>query len=71
MVTKIKPKASIAFTEGMDGRDSHYYIIYHCPTCNRLISFYRSNDACDECGTFYDWGSREPYIKMKPVIIGW
>ena len=71
MVEKFKPKASISFSEGNDGRDSHYYIIYQCPKCNKTIYEFKGETACDNCGTFFDWGFREPYIKMKPEIIGW
>ena len=69
MVTKIRPIASVEHSEGNDGRDAHDFIAYYCPTCNRSISYYRSDTACDQCGTFYDWGESKPYINYNPEII--
>jgi hypothetical protein len=63
-VEKIRPNAEVAWTEGNDGRDAHYYIEYRCPKCNRRIGYYMSSTACDKCGTFYDWGNREPRIEI-------
>ena len=62
MVTKIRPKAYIEYSYGNDGRDGKYYIEYCCPTCGRKIRYYKSEIACDQCGTFYDWGTKEPKI---------
>ena len=53
MVKKIRPNAKAEFTNGNDGRDSHYYIQYSCPNCHKRIC--KDEMACDNCGTFFDW----------------
>lgn len=69
MIKKIRPYAEVDWNNGNDGRDGHYYIVYHCPTCHRKIrSGYRAETACDECGTFYDWGEKEPRIKVTRTV---
>ena len=68
MVNKIRPEADVRLDYGMDGRDLHYYIKYSCPTCGQIILGYRSETACDRCGTFYDWGVREPKIKVTRTV---
>ena len=67
-VKKIRPIAKVEFSEGIDGRDAHYYIAYSCPVCHRSIYGYGGSDACDRCGTFYDWGTSEPRIKIKRTV---
>ena len=67
-VEKIRPIANVEYTEGIDGRDAHYYIEYKCPKCGRVIWGYKSKTACDQCGTFYDWGKREPSIEIKRSV---
>lgn len=69
MVKKIKPKAAIKWNNGNDGRDGFDEIVYYCPTCRRQISYYMSDTACDECGTFYDWGKHKPYLKTYKQIV--
>lgn len=69
MVTKIRPYATAEWTDGNDGYDGHYYISYRCPTCHRVIGrSYKSETACDECGTFYDWGDKEPRIVVTRSV---
>lgn len=68
MVEKIRPSASIEWSDGNDGRDGRYYIEYRCPKCNRRIRWYESDTACDQCGTFYDWGRREPRIEITRSV---
>ena len=68
MIEKIRPKASIEWSFGNDGRDAHYYIEYKCPKCNRLIRYYGSDTACDKYGTFYDWGNNPPSIEIERSI---
>lgn len=68
MMEKIRPKAEVRLDFGNDGRDEHYYIKYSCPTCGQIILGYRSETACDRCGTFYDWGVREPKIKVTRMV---
>jgi hypothetical protein len=36
-----------------------------------MFELNKNKNSCYKCGTFYDCGSREPYVKMEPVIIGW
>ena len=43
-------------------------IKYYCPTCGRSIRGYKSDNACDNCGTFYDWGDNEPKIVVIKSI---
>ncbi len=62
-VTKIRPKTRIEHKYNEDGWKDWYEIEYYCPTCSRNIRGYKSDNACDECGTFYDWG------KFKPEIV--
>ena len=64
MIEKIRPVATVKWSDGNDGRDGRYYIEYRCPKCGKLIHGYHRDTACDECGTFYDWGNREPSIKV-------
>ena len=68
LVDKIRPIAEVRFNTGIDGWDGHYYIRYKCPTCGREISTYSGSTACDRCGTFYDWGNREPKIKVSRTV---
>lgn len=67
-VEKIRPSAYIVYSDGNDGRDGKYVIRYRCPTCNRTIQRYKAETACDECGTFYDWGDKEPQIKITRSV---
>ena len=67
MVNKIRPEADVWIDYGMDGV-LNYYIKYSCPTCGQIILGYRSETACDRCGTFYDWGVREPKIKVIRTV---
>ena len=66
MIKKIRPFTDWHTYSGEDGRSSTEYIIdYYCPTCHRRIyGGYMSSDACDQCGTFYDWGSHAPKIQV-------
>lgn len=68
VVNKIRPTAEVRLDFGMDGRDQHYYIHYSCPVCGQNIWGYRSKTACDRCGTFYDWGNREPRIVVSRSV---
>lgn len=73
MVTKRRPLTKIYEYEtwNEDGTRSKkgIGIKYFCPGCNRLILYYKSNDACDICGTFYDWGEKEPTIKTEHHVV--
>lgn len=68
MIEKIRPNASVELSYGNDGRDGKYYIEYRCPKCNQIIRWYKSDTACDKCGTFYDWGSEEPSIEITRTV---
>lgn len=69
MIEKKRPSATIRYDYGCDGRDGRYYIEYSCPTCGRLIgSSYKISNACDRCGTFYDWGQCEPRIEITRSV---
>ena len=67
-ITKIRPKTEIKHSNGIDGWDAYDYIAYYCPTCGREIRMWHFDAACDKCGTFYDWGDKEPKIKTIKVI---
>ena len=63
IIEKKRVKAEAVLCFGNDGRDAHWIIKYSCPTCGReIICGYKSKTACDECGTFYDWGDKKPRI---------
>lgn len=68
MVEKFRPRTTIEHSEGNDGRDGYDYIEYWCPKCNRRIGGYRYKTACDNCGTFYDWGDDAPRIVDHPLV---
>lgn len=68
MIQKYRPNATIKWSDGNDGRDGRYYIAFSCPKCGRYISGYESATACDQCGTFYDWGKREPRIEITRSV---
>ena len=69
MIEKKRPRAEPYFSHGIDGWDSHWTIKFTCPTCGRWIfRGYKSETACDQCGTFYDWGDREPRIEITRTV---
>lgn len=70
MINKIRPHAYIREHYGEDGREPRQtQIVYRCPVCNRYIGLtWKKDVACDECGTFYDWGNREPHIRVTETI---
>ena len=68
MIEKTRPNAEVRLNQGVDGRDTYYHIVYSCPRCGRIIRGYRSDVACDVCATFYDWGDREPKIKVSRTV---
>ena len=67
-IIKIRPNMGIKYSYGTDGRDDCYYIEYTCPCCGRIISGYKKENACNKCGTFYDWGDREPKIVLTRSV---
>ena len=67
-INKVRPSARVAVDYGPDGRDMRYYIEYRCPVCNNWTIGYKQENACDRCGTFYDWGNREPKIVVKRSV---
>lgn len=67
-IKKIRPLAWVEWSGGNDGRDGRYYIEYHCPKCGKRIWYYGRENACDQCGTFYDWGKREPTIEITRSV---
>ncbi len=68
MVNKLRPRAMIRECHDADGRSTWREIYYFCPLCDRAISGYKEETACDICGTFYDWGVREPRIKTTYTV---
>ena len=70
MISKIRPSAKIVKKYDEDGWHSWYAIEYFCPTCGEYIGQrYKSYNACDRCGTFYDWGAREPRIETTRAVV--
>lgn len=69
MIHKIKPNTKIIKKYNEDGYDSWYAIDYHCPVCGRHIASYKSDNAYDVCGTFYDWGKKEPKIEITRSVV--
>lgn len=68
MIEKIRPNTSIEWSDGNGLTGGHHYIEYRCPKFNRIIRWYKSDTACDKCGTFYDWGSRQPRIEITLAV---
>ena len=69
MVEKIKPTSEIHESFRDDGRGPRTVsLIFYCPTCGRYIGSWKKEVACDKCGTFYDWGEKEPKIKTVTII---
>ena len=69
MIEKMRPVAKIRESYGDDGRaPRNTYIEYYCPTCGRFIGPWKNFTACDRCGTFYDWGDKEPKVKVTESI---
>lgn len=65
----VRPIADVRYDCGTDGRDGGYYIEYKCPGCGKVIGYtYKSETACNKCGTFYDWGKKEPVIKVTRTV---
>lgn len=67
MIEKIRPIAKVAHSDGNDGRDAYVYIEFRCPKCNRLIRHWKADNACDACGTFYEWGKRPELVKKWEI----
>lgn len=63
-----RPNAVIRRAHNDDG--SRYWddIEYSCPICGRYIGSYGSEVGCKHCKIFYDWGDREPTIKVVKTI---
>lgn len=69
LIEKVRPEAELAIYHGSDGRDYQEYISYSCPKCYKPIHRgYRSETACDKCGTFFDWGDYPPRIVTTKSI---
>ena len=69
MIKKIRPMAKLAQRSDSDGWHSLWDIDYFCPVCHRKIRDYKSDVACDECGTFYDWRSSSPEVITKNELV--
>ena len=68
MIERIRPRTVINEHFDMEFKTSSYGIDYYCPVCGKPIAFYKSHNACDECGTFFDWGERKPEIKITRTV---
>ena len=68
-MVKISPIPKIVKHSNEDGRKIWDALEYFCPTCGKLISLgYRSESACNKCGTFYDWKDHRPKIEIVKTI---
>lgn len=80
MVDKVRPLASVGWSEGNDGKDAHETIELRCPKCKKLFAIvgtrykdirtaYNLADCCKECGVIFDW-SKAPrgqlLTRIKP-----
>lgn len=68
MVHKIRPLAAVNEHYNADGWNSWYDIDYQCPVCGRNLMGYGKEIACDQCGTFFDWGTKRPKIKVTRTV---
>ena len=66
---KIRPQATIYKNYGVDGKDEFYEILYLCPVCGKRIRGYAVENACNKCGTFFDWGKRPPRIEVSRRVL--
>ena len=62
---RIRPKASVGFDRGEDGRDCYHYVQYRCPKCD--IRIIRGDVACAECGTFLDWSKKAKIVIVRQI----
>lgn len=78
MVDKVRPIASVGWSEGMDGKDAHETIELKCPKCKKLFAIvgtrykdirtaYNLEEYCRECGAIFDW-SKAPRVKTNTFI---
>lgn len=78
MVDKVRPLASVGWSEGNDGRDAHETIELKCPKCKKLFAIvgtrykdirtaYNLSECCKECGAIFDW-SKAPIVKTTTFI---
>lgn len=80
MVDKVRPIASVGWSEGNDGKDAHETIELSCPKCKKLFAIvgtrykdirtaYSLAECCKECGVIFDW-SKAPrgqlLTRIKP-----
>lgn len=64
-ITKVRPAAQIEYSDGIDGRNPHHYVSYHCPNCHKYLK--ELDVACDQCGTFFDW-TMKASVRLEPVL---
>lgn len=64
-----RPVAGVQWSEGIDGKDAHYYIAYHCPACGKYISNQWCSDRrCFNCCCILDWGRKPPRLTYNPTV---
>ena len=68
MIEKKRPIATIERVSNEDGTRSYDDIVYKCPTCSKYIGRYKNHEVCFGCGTIFDWGTREPTIKVTKTV---
>ena len=59
---KLRPIIDIKINNE-DGKTVTRCIQYKCPVCKTIISGYKSDESCDQCGTVYDWGDHPARIE--------
>ena len=64
-ILKVKPIAHIDYAYVNDND----HIFYSCPKCGTIVYDYKGKDVCYTCGTFFDWGDKEPHIETTRKVV--
>ena len=62
MAEKMRPKAEVHYSRGIDGQDDHDYVVFFCPKCGKRLREYGYPRSCEVCETVLDWGEHPPRI---------
>lgn len=77
MVDKVRPIASVGWSEGMDGKDAHETIELSCPKCKKLFAIvgtrykdirtaYNLAECCKECGQHL---IGQKHLELKQLLL--
>lgn len=67
-VIKVKPDMRIVTRHDDDGKNEWQEIEYSCPLCHRVLRGWYTTVGCSDCRVFFDWGKKEPTIKVEQRI---